>query len=121
MSKRFWAEVRNDSVTASVLKNLNKEDFPVVIWQNSPPFVMGSVAAVLSSDRTDENTKLIAAAPDTLDACKSIMQLAKYAYGEWEAGRFTEIGMILHSLAGYSKGFHQDIDAMHAAIKKASM
>lgn len=72
------------------------------------------------TDPYEANARLIAAAPDLLEALKSAVRIAEEARREWDA---TPAGMragkILIALSGGCKGYRRDIDAIHAAIAKA--
>jgi hypothetical protein len=68
----------------------------------------------------EANARLIAAAPDLLEALKAAVRIAEEARRQWDAAPMgMRTGKLLIALAGGCKGYRHDIDAIHAAIAKA--
>lgn len=71
-------EARDEMVHSCIEDKVSKEDFPYQVWVPSPPFVLGATGALVA--RTDSgysaeaNARLIAAAPELLEACKIVLE-----------------------------------------------
>ena len=49
----------------------------------------------------------------------SVPKIAGEAFDHWDNDRDAKVGKFLVALAGYTKGYRADIDAIHEAIKEA--
>lgn len=70
-------EKRGGSGRAAIEHNIPETDYPFAVWIPSPPFVMGSLGCLVCKtngicpDESEANARLIAAAPDLLEALKT--------------------------------------------------
>jgi hypothetical protein len=84
-------------------------------------FPYGTRASTAGLDEHLANARLIAAAPDLLAALKEAVRIAELARLEWDgAPNGMRAGKLLIALAGGCPGYRPDIDAIHAAIAKAT-
>lgn len=67
----------------------------------------------------DANARLIAAAPDLLEACKSMVLLANRAWHHLDADEDHKVGKILMAMAGHLKGYLPETTRLHETIAKA--
>jgi hypothetical protein len=95
-------------------------------WYAGPHSTIAGRFAIRTGDTTightwdEANARLIAAAPDLLEALKAAVMIAEEAHREWDAAPDgMRAGKIIIALAGGRKGYRQDIDAIHAAVAKA--
>jgi hypothetical protein len=73
-----------------------------------------------SDPDTQANACLIAAAPDLLEALQEVVKLANQAHDHWDNDRDAKVGKILLALSGHMPRYDKRIDAIHAAIAKAT-
>jgi hypothetical protein len=68
----------------------------------------------------DANARLIAAAPELLEALKLVVTIASEAHDHWDNDRDAKVGKILIALSGHLPRYDKRIDELHAAISKAT-
>ena len=119
-------ERRGDSsARAAIEHNIPLEDYPFAVWIPSPPFVLGAIGMLIaktdglhsSSDECEANARLIAAAPELLEALQT---LAAYANGRLDKNpyRIPEYKQALCAI-GKATGKNTDGDAWMDANNEA--
>ena len=88
------------------------------------PEVLSSAAEFYESQPTgqydDEAAHALRCHYDLLEALQEVVKLANQAHDHWENDRDAKVGKILLALSGHMPRYDTRIDAIHAAIAKAT-
>lgn len=91
------------------------------IYTDTIPYEEWAVANVnIVRAEAKANARLIAAAPDLLEALKLVVTIASEAHDHWDNDNNVKVGKILIALSGHLPRYDKRIDEMHAAIAKAT-
>ena len=104
-----------DGIGYPITEPVSVGAFPWLVNVPAPPFALGAVGALVCYENGEANARLMAAAPDLLEACAK----AEAGISDWRLGAQHKDHDDYRHMTAAEPYLRSVLDSLHAAIRKA--